>query len=136
MAAKIGRNEACPCGSGKKYKRCCLDKDEEAARNAPIGFAIELDGDDVDELSNHALGLIQDRKFAHAETACRTLQEKWPDQVDGLERLAQLREAQGRREEASKLFREAAAFADSHSGYDPEGIAWYRDQAERLERTR
>jgi uncharacterized protein YecA (UPF0149 family) len=20
---KIGRNEACPCGSGKKYKRCC-----------------------------------------------------------------------------------------------------------------
>jgi len=21
---KIGRNEICPCGSGKKYKRCCL----------------------------------------------------------------------------------------------------------------
>ena len=21
--AKIGRNEACPCGSGKKYKHCC-----------------------------------------------------------------------------------------------------------------
>ena len=20
---KIGRNEACPCGSGKKYKQCC-----------------------------------------------------------------------------------------------------------------
>ena len=20
---KIGRNEICPCGSGKKYKRCC-----------------------------------------------------------------------------------------------------------------
>ena len=20
---KIGRNESCPCGSGKKYKRCC-----------------------------------------------------------------------------------------------------------------
>jgi len=20
---KIGRNEPCPCGSGKKYKRCC-----------------------------------------------------------------------------------------------------------------
>ena len=24
---KIGRNEPCPCGSGKKYKKCCLDKD-------------------------------------------------------------------------------------------------------------
>jgi hypothetical protein len=22
--AKIGRNEPCPCGSGKKYKHCCL----------------------------------------------------------------------------------------------------------------
>jgi hypothetical protein len=22
-AAKIGRNEPCPCGSGKKYKKCC-----------------------------------------------------------------------------------------------------------------
>ncbi|WP_429201640.1 SEC-C metal-binding domain-containing protein [Aeromonas veronii] len=21
---KIGRNEPCPCGSGKKYKQCCL----------------------------------------------------------------------------------------------------------------
>lgn len=23
---KIGRNEACPCGSGKKFKKCCLGK--------------------------------------------------------------------------------------------------------------
>lgn len=26
-----GRNEPCPCGSGNKYKRCCLPKDEAAA---------------------------------------------------------------------------------------------------------
>jgi len=25
---KIGRNEPCPCGSGKKYKNCCLDKEK------------------------------------------------------------------------------------------------------------
>lgn len=24
---KIGRNDPCPCGSGKKYKNCCIDKD-------------------------------------------------------------------------------------------------------------
>lgn len=24
--AKTGRNDPCPCGSGKKYKKCCLDK--------------------------------------------------------------------------------------------------------------
>ncbi len=25
---KAGRNDPCPCGSGKKYKHCCLTKDE------------------------------------------------------------------------------------------------------------
>jgi len=25
---KIGRNDQCPCGSGKKYKKCCLLKDQ------------------------------------------------------------------------------------------------------------
>ena len=29
-----GRNDPCPCGSGKKYKNCHLDKDEAAARTA------------------------------------------------------------------------------------------------------
>ena len=28
--SKIGRNDPCPCGSGKKYKKCCLKKDQEA----------------------------------------------------------------------------------------------------------
>jgi preprotein translocase subunit SecA len=27
---RIGRNDPCPCGSGKKYKRCCL-KNSDAA---------------------------------------------------------------------------------------------------------
>ena len=25
-AEKVGRNDPCPCGSGKKYKNCCMDK--------------------------------------------------------------------------------------------------------------
>lgn len=35
MANKIGRNEACPCGSGKKYKQCCLDSAPTPARSRP-----------------------------------------------------------------------------------------------------
>jgi uncharacterized protein len=27
---KVGRNEPCPCGSGKKYKKCCWPKEAEA----------------------------------------------------------------------------------------------------------
>ncbi len=29
MTEKIGRNDPCPCGSGKKYKKCCMGKDKE-----------------------------------------------------------------------------------------------------------
>ena len=32
MSNKPGRNDPCPCGSGRKYKRCCLPIDEAAAR--------------------------------------------------------------------------------------------------------
>jgi hypothetical protein len=30
----IGRNEPCHCGSGKKYKKCCLEKDIKTEREA------------------------------------------------------------------------------------------------------
>ena len=29
---KVGRNDPCPCGSGKKYKQCCMKKDQEEER--------------------------------------------------------------------------------------------------------
>ena len=33
---KIGRNEQCPCGSGKKFKHCCLPKEQAGlVRNNP-----------------------------------------------------------------------------------------------------
>jgi hypothetical protein len=32
IQSKVGRNDPCPCGSGKKYKKCCLQKDIKARR--------------------------------------------------------------------------------------------------------
>jgi uncharacterized protein len=29
MTEKVGRNDPCPCGSGKKYKQCCIKKSTE-----------------------------------------------------------------------------------------------------------
>ena len=29
-AAKVGPNDPCPCGSGKKYKKCCMQKDKSS----------------------------------------------------------------------------------------------------------
>lgn len=35
----VGRNDPCPCGSGKKYKKCCLPKDQEKqAASAARGY--------------------------------------------------------------------------------------------------
>ncbi len=45
---KTGRNDACPCGSGKKYKRCCAGKKEitvpeaKAEETITLGRVIEL----------------------------------------------------------------------------------------------
>src|SRR5438094_9940571 len=36
-----GRNEPCHCGSGRKYKHCCLEKDEKAAGAARAKAAAE-----------------------------------------------------------------------------------------------
>ena len=33
--AKLGRNDPCPCGSGRKYKRCCLDSGRSRTAAAP-----------------------------------------------------------------------------------------------------
>lgn len=36
--AKIGRNEPCPCGSGRKYKKCCLGTPHDPARRHRPAF--------------------------------------------------------------------------------------------------
>lgn len=38
QSKSIGRNDPCPCGSGKKYKRCCLAEDQRRAAKdrAPV----------------------------------------------------------------------------------------------------
>ena len=41
MSKKIGRNDLCPCGSGKKFKRCCIDlinKKEDKGFTNPEDF--------------------------------------------------------------------------------------------------
>ncbi len=42
--AKIGRNDPCPCGSGKKYKKCCAGKNDVvlARRQAAVAARLTL----------------------------------------------------------------------------------------------
>jgi SEC-C motif len=41
---KLTRNDPCPCGSGKKYKRCHLESDQTLAREQPSPRVVERDG--------------------------------------------------------------------------------------------
>ena len=44
MPTTLGRNDPCHCGSGRKYKHCCLAKDEAAAREVRAKTAAEETG--------------------------------------------------------------------------------------------
>jgi hypothetical protein len=38
---KVGRNDPCPCGSGKKYKRCCEARDRDRAASPYAGMTMQ-----------------------------------------------------------------------------------------------
>ena len=102
MPTKIGRNDPCPCGSGKKYKQCCLEKDQAsehekfahaaaaaaeaaAAKQQEIQERIKaLDkAHDLAVASNAVIDLIEAGKFDEAEQAARQLLVRYPDVHDG-----------------------------------------------------
>ncbi len=62
--SKIGRNSACPCGSGKKYKRCCLARDRLDERrwqclDLAMDWLHQHDSEAVgDELCDHYWGPV------------------------------------------------------------------------------
>ena len=41
MKKKIGRNDPCPCGSGKKYKHCCVDRANHQSEESPTRQVME-----------------------------------------------------------------------------------------------
>ena len=127
--AKVGRNQPCPCGSGKKYKQCCLDADEaargaalpaspfQAAGKAHFGSYSEIER--LDHLSNGSLDLINAGRFDEAERMCQQLLVEFPDVFDGHMRLGQLHRRRGDHRKAADHLRRAAAMARSPD-YDVE----------------
>ena len=68
--AKIGRNEKCPCGSGKKYKKCCLAKDREEAQQRREASAAGEKQPVVDDLPPYVIT----RMFEESEQFARMKQ--------------------------------------------------------------
>ena len=74
--AKIGRNEPCPCGSGKKFKRCCLLK------GAPLhGFTREERQRALSKVESFVeKELVQEDEAAHD-----LFYAQWDDRLDQLD---------------------------------------------------
>jgi tetratricopeptide (TPR) repeat protein len=129
--AKIGRNEPCPCGSGRKYKHCCLQQQEAAAR-ARAGSATRpaIDVKIVDGLaqfdaeliaaSDAAADLVDAGKLDEAEQIARELIERFPDVHDGWDRLGMVYEARGDNRQAADCYRKVIDFIRAHpDDYEP-----------------
>lgn len=54
VASKVGRNEHCACGSGKKFKKCCLPTLEAGAAEVPTAPAHALDERLVPQMRRYA----------------------------------------------------------------------------------
>lgn len=151
--AKTGRNEPCPCGSGKKYKLCCLPKDEaaesekfaqtaaaaasasEAARQKDQAFLERLQDDhELTESSNAVIGMVKAGKLDEAEAAARELLVRFPDVHDGYDRLGMVYEARGENKQAADCYRKVIEFIDAHPAqYDPEFANVFHGLVEKLD---
>src|SRR5208337_862401 len=141
--AKIGRNDPCACGSGKKYKKCCMASDEAAARavqpaavparQPPLAsYFQELD--ELTEASNAVVDMVQAGNLDAAEQAAHDLLARFPDVHDGYDRLGMVCEARGDHRQAADYYRKAINLIRSHpDAYDPEFEAVFQKLVDRLE---
>jgi len=132
---KVGRNAPCPCGSGKKYKKCCLPLHQQSSAHEVSAGPVTLEPGltDLDRLSNSVVDLIEEGRLEEAEEVCHQLLSRYPDQIDGTERLAEVYEAKGEKKKAAEYYRKAAEFAQKSPGFDQELIDRYFSQAKLLE---
>jgi len=130
---KTGRNKPCPCGSGKKYKKCCLSTQQEKKPSSVKKQRFIPVFTDLDQLSNSVVDLIKQKKLDEAEAVSRRLLAEYPDQIDGFNRLAMVYEARGEKGNAAEYYRKAHRFAMSNEGFDQNTIRWFLSEANRLE---
>lgn len=77
-----GRNDKCSCGSGKKYKQCCMVKNEsDPASNIKI---MSSAGDALAQDLQTAMVHYQAGRFSEARAICLTITKRLPSHPDAL----------------------------------------------------
>jgi len=56
MSSNVGRNDPCPCGSGRKYKKCCLVREQDESRREA---AARLSRERRNDVVGHALRWLE-----------------------------------------------------------------------------
>lgn len=141
---KPGRNDPCHCGSGKKYKLCCLARDEVAASAArqlehvsAAATSTMFPMEELDELtaaSNAIVDLVQAGKLDEAERAAQDLVKRFPEVHDGYDRLGAVYEAKGDKQKAADCYRKVLDVIAAHpADFDPDFAQVYRRLVERLD---
>lgn len=135
----VGRNAPCPCGSGKQYKQCCREKDRAAqsatdrakgAQQRKAAFDAFQESQELDRASNAVVDLIRASKLDQAEQAALALRERYPEVIDGYERLGMVHEARGDRAPAAECYRKVIEMIRAHPAhFSPE---YERDLLERI----
>jgi hypothetical protein len=140
--AKIGRNDLCPCNSGKKYKKCCMAIDEATARAArpaqPAGrpslASYVQEHDELTEASNAVVDMVQSGNLDAAEQAAHELLVRFPGVHDSYDRLGMVCEARGDHRQAANYYRIAINVIRNHpDDYDPEFEGVFQRLVDRLE---
>lgn len=132
MGAGASRNDACPCGSGVKYKRCCLPEHETALASRRRGHEWDADPDTP---RNHALGLIREGHLDGAAAIADRMKQEFPELPDAHELRAMILEARGQPQQAIVDLRKVRAlieYLDEGESYDPEFHRWLDREIERL----
>ena len=146
MATKIGRNDPCHCGSGKKYKRCCLEEDQDGERlvreaTAAVLAAEQAEEDEfyewserLDHESNAVIDLIEAGKIDEAEQAAHQLIADYPEVHDGYDRLGMVYEARKEPKKAADCYRKVVEFlAENPSDDEREMIADFQRLVQELD---
>jgi predicted Zn-dependent protease len=142
--AKIGRNDPCPCGSGKKHKKCCSVTDDvastkQAASHSESGEAHVCDfcADELeDELNARADVVLRELlagRVDEAEVLCRAFINDFPEEAEGLDLLSMIFEERGQRERALELLKQASDIAHARPYYDAETRQHMRERIQELE---
>ncbi len=125
----VSRNDPCPCGSGKKYKKCCLMQDEKVAfearqqrqaAEAAEEAAFMEHATQLDELTNRANDSIGSGEWTEAEACCRELLERFPGEIDGHHRFYEYYKARGDLIRAKTHAEATLAMIESQDGFDPD----------------